>query len=355
MTTNKSSLSTRTRKTLDQHNLNPLWEIEEEELGQTRGKLEAEIWKWENIQTAVDQMVEDIPQRSSQLVVVPVNPSYDAAISQTIYVGIQTVLPGETAQPHRHGGNVLRFSIDGDSEMKTVVGGEEFPMCDRDLITTPQWEWHGHANESDKKAIWLDVLDMPFILDGLNINNVFEAHDDNQQTINRPGGYYESQYSEFQPTKNSKIPGPFEGIREPTPPYRFSWSALSNALEDAENNEEAHQPHDGVVLEYTNPAQGDGPLFPTFGVRAQRLISNKPTSAHKHNATEVYYVIEGNGQTVVESNELNWSKRDIFVVPPSQTHYHISNEDSTLLNMTDRPLLEAINFYHETEKGIADN
>lgn len=353
MAMNEIELSTETRQTLNRLNLSPLWEIEEDELGKNRADLEADIWKWEEIKTAIDRIRNDTQQEFTGRVTVPVNASYSAAVSHTIYIGIHSVSSGDTAPAHRHGGNVLRFTIDGDPKMKTAVGGEEFSMRDNDLITTPQWEWHGHTNESDKDAMWLDILDVPLIFDALNIGNVSEAPDDDRLPIDKPVGYYESQYGEArsQP-KNGEIPGPFEGIREPTPPYRFSWDKMAESLHYAENNNEnAYSPFDGVVLEYTNPARGNGPLFPTFGAHAQRLLDGKTTRAHRHNATEVYYVIEGSGQTVVEGEELNWNDRDIFVVPPSQAHHHNPDADATLLNVTDRALLEAINFYHEIDEG----
>lgn len=294
MASQKIELSTETRRTLNQHNLSPLWEIEEEELGANQDDLQANIWKWDDIKAAINRFNEDLPQGFHRRVIVPVNTSYGAAVSHTIYVGIHIVSPGGTAPPHRHSGNVLRFTIDGDPEMKTTVGGEDFPMRDNDLVTTPQWEWHGHVNESDETVIWLDVLDIPLMFDALNLDNIFEPKDDDSQPINRQMGYYESKYGDFRPPINSSaIPGPFEGIREPTPPYRFKWTDISESLNDAENNEGAYDEYDGIVLEYTNPARGRGPLFPTFGVRAQRLLDGKVTHSHSHNATEVYYVIDG--------------------------------------------------------------
>jgi gentisate 1,2-dioxygenase len=350
MGTDEMELGSETRKTLNRHNLSPLWEIEVNELGKNRDDLKVDIWKWKDIRTAINQIANDLPEDFSRRVTVPVNASYGGAISHTIYVGIHTVSSGETSPAHRHSGNALKFTIDGDPEMKTTVGGEEFAMKDNDLVTTPQWEWHGHVNESNEEVIWLDILDMPLIIDSLNIGNAFEAHDDDRQQVDKQNGYYNSVYGEARPPgKDGEIPGPFEGVRDPTPPYRFRWTEMASTLEYAENNQNAHNPYDGVVLEYTNPARGDRPLFPTFGVRIQRLLDGTATRAHKHNATEVYHVIEGEGQTVVEGEELNWSARDIFVVPPSRMHHHHPDKDATLLNVTDKAMLKAINVYREID------
>lgn len=351
-------LSRETRDTLERHNLSPLWEVEEDHLGETRPDLEAAVWKWEHMEEAIrriedDVAIEDLPPGFRRRVTVPVNVGYGAAISYTIYVGVQTVSPGEEAVAHRHGANALRFAIDGHEDMKTAVGGEEFPMLDHDLVTTPQWEWHGHINDSDEEVAWLDVLDLPLVLDALNIGTEFEEHQDGRQTIDKPMGYYAAAYGDTRVAgqDDSEIPGPFDGFRTPTPPYRFQWGTITGALEFAADQRENYDPYDGVAVEYVNPRRGAGPLFPTFDVRAQRIENGEATQAHQHNATEVYYVIEGRGETKVSEDALTWEARDIFVVPPNLSHFHNPDGDATFLVLSDRAVLEAINFYHETDSA----
>ncbi|MFB6090555.1 MAG: cupin domain-containing protein, partial [Halobellus sp.] len=178
-------MSSDTWDILEEHNLQPLWEIEDD-MGNALEDPEAEIWRWEDMQEAIDAIERDVPISElppgfQRRVAVPINTAH--AISNTIYVGVQTVSPGETAPSHRHGANALRFTIDGHEDMKTVVAGEEFPMKDNDLITTPQWEWHDHVNESDETAAWLDVLDLPLVLDSLNAKNTFEYHELERQPV----------------------------------------------------------------------------------------------------------------------------------------------------------------------------
>lgn len=137
-------LSTDTRELLETNNLRPLWEVEDD-FGNTYDDLEADLWRWEDIRASIDGIendvpIADLPPGFQRRVAVPINTSLGNAVSNTIYIGIQTVSPGETAPSHRHGANALRYTIDGHEDMKTVVAGEEFPMEDNDLITTPQWE-----------------------------------------------------------------------------------------------------------------------------------------------------------------------------------------------------------------------
>src|SRR5947208_331037 len=45
----------------------------------------------------------------------------------------------------------------------TVVEGERVPMFPGDLVLTPNWTWHDHANDTDRPMIWLDGLDTPLV------------------------------------------------------------------------------------------------------------------------------------------------------------------------------------------------
>ncbi|WP_227357364.1 cupin domain-containing protein [Haladaptatus salinisoli] len=346
-------MSSETRSILEEHHLRPLWEVEDD-MGRVYGDLEPNVWKWEDLQTAIDAIEEDVPIADlppgfQRRVAVPINTSLGNAISNTIYVGVQTVSPGETAPAHRHGANALRFTIDGNEEMKTVVAGEEFPMENNDLITTPQWEWHDHVNDSDETAAWLDVLDLPLVLDSLNAKNTFEYHELERQPVTKTQGYWDSQYGRGRPAEEAKrddIPGPFEGIQDPTPPYRFGWDEMVESLEQRAENDEP-DPNDGYSLSYVNPASGKPPLFPTMSFRAQLL--REETDPHFHNATEVYFVIEGEGATHVGDEALEWSQWDLFVVPPDQIHHHEPDGEAMLLGITDRPVFEAFNLYAEAE------
>ncbi|MFB6078878.1 MAG: cupin domain-containing protein [Halarchaeum sp.] len=345
-------MSAETRSILEENNLRPLWEVEND-LGNMQAGLEPDIWKWEDIKEAIDGIerdvpIADLPPGFERRVAVPLNTGgYNNAISNTIYVGVQTVSPGETAPSHRHSANALRFTIDGDEDMKTVVAGEEFPMRDGDLITTPQWEWHDHVNDSDEVAAWLDVLDLPLVLDSLNARQAFENHELERQPVTKTQGYWDSQYGRARPEDDKfedDIPGPFQGIREATPPYRFSWQETLETLEQRAENDDP-DPHDGYSLSYVNPATGEAPLFPTMSFRAQLL--QEETEPHFHNTVDIYFVVEGEGATHVGDEVLEWGERDIFVVPRDEIHHHEPEGEAILLGITDRPVFEAFNLYAE--------
>src|SRR5207237_9926417 len=90
------------------------------------------------------------------------NPNLSGIASNTLVANIQIVMPGEIARAHRHSGAALRFIIEGGGGY-TVVNGDRIPMHPGDLVLTPNWTWHDHANDTGQPMIWLDGLDTPLV------------------------------------------------------------------------------------------------------------------------------------------------------------------------------------------------
>ncbi|PWT92251.1 MAG: cupin, partial [Proteobacteria bacterium] len=53
--------------------------------------------------------------------------------------------------------------IKGREGIYTVVNGTRIDMTPGDVLLTPAWCWHGHANETDETGYWIDFLDIPFV------------------------------------------------------------------------------------------------------------------------------------------------------------------------------------------------
>src|SRR3954468_12634989 len=87
----------------------------------------------------------------------------DYATTKTLISAYQMVLPGEVAFSHRHTPNALRLVVDTGPKAYTVVEGKKIPMVPGDVLLTPNWCWHGHANESDRPSYWIDFLDVPIV------------------------------------------------------------------------------------------------------------------------------------------------------------------------------------------------
>ena len=92
------------------------------------------------------------------------NPGFPGGsrITQSVYAGLQLVLPGEFTNSHRHVACALRFVIEGEGAY-TAVDGERVDMHPGDLILTPSWTFHDHGNPGDSPVVWLDGLDIPIV------------------------------------------------------------------------------------------------------------------------------------------------------------------------------------------------
>jgi gentisate 1,2-dioxygenase len=53
--------------------------------------------------------------------------------------------------------------LDAGDDVYTVVDGKRVDMTPGDVVLTPSWCWHKHANDGSETAFWLDFLDVPFV------------------------------------------------------------------------------------------------------------------------------------------------------------------------------------------------
>ena len=172
------------------------------------------------------------------------NPGLSAGMTNTVHISVQLVKPGEIATAHRHTAAAIRFVVKGTPNAYTVVQGERFPMFEGDFITTPNWTWHDHFNNSNEPVMWLDGLDVRLVTHfGAMIQENFKK---NQQPVEKPDNMSSKVFSHTRP---SWVKNDFQA-----PPYRYPWEETNAALQALK--ESAGDPYDGVLLEYPNPVNG---------------------------------------------------------------------------------------------------
>lgn len=87
----------------------------------------------------------------------------DYATLPALVGAYQMVKGGETARSHRHTPNAMRIVLEAAPETYTIVDGVRIPMLPGDVLLTPNWGYHGHANDSVEEAYWIDILDAPLV------------------------------------------------------------------------------------------------------------------------------------------------------------------------------------------------
>jgi gentisate 1,2-dioxygenase len=228
----------------------------------------------------------------------------DYASVRSLVAAYQMVLAGETAVSHRHTPNALRLVMDTGPKAYTVVDGRKIPMVPGDVLLTPNWHWHGHANESDKPAYWIDFLDVPLV-------QFLEPM------------FFEQWKGGLQETS----------IVDEASPMRFPFAQTKQRLEQQAES----QPGERVV-------ELGPPKIDTMALYVSRLEAGGRFSAGRTTANSIFAVIEGRGSSKVGNTDIDWARGDVFVVPSWQAHEYRASERSYLLRVTDEPVIKLFNW-----------
>jgi gentisate 1,2-dioxygenase len=305
------------------------------------------VWHWQEMLPHVLESGELVPidEFVKMRTLHMVNPSevFPLGTTSTFAAMLQHLNPGEATESHRHTATSVYFMIQGSRVYTTAQGEQQF-MQPGDLLTQPNWTWHGTTNPGTEPAIWFTAMDTS-LTQYLNawFNEKYPAGF--SEPVTKPDGYYMRRSGAL---RSSAGPGGKEPV-----PIRYCWRDALETLEDLARMEEA-DPHDGVVLDYTDPRTG-GPTTATLGCRLQMLRPGEETRSHRHTCSTIYHVVRGAGITRIGKNKtdersLNWLEHDCFSIPP--WHWHrfrneSSRECAILFSVSDRPLLDAVRLYRE--------
>jgi gentisate 1,2-dioxygenase len=274
------------------------------------------VWHWRDLRPQALRAAELVGTTQAERRVLRLaNPELPGIASNTLVANIQIVMPGEIARAHRHSGAALRFIIEGRGGY-TVVNGERVPMFPGDLVLTPNWSWHDHANDTDAPMIWLDGLDTPLV-------RMLEA------------GFYEEH-----PRERQDFGAPVNASQ-----WHYPMIEMRAALERLADSGDAGE---AIILEYTNRVTG-GPVMPTIACHMQLLRRGEKTQARRRVCRTNYHVVEGAGYTVVGDQRLDWEDKDVFTVPTWTFCEHVNRSDrpAFLFSFSDAPVMKALSLYRE--------
>src|SRR6185312_12820344 len=107
-------------------------------------------WRYAEVRPYVLESAQHISAKEAERrVLILENPGLrgSSQVTNTLYAGLQLIMPGEVAPAHRHTQSALRFIVEGRGAY-TAVEGEKTVMEPGDFVITPSWTWHHHGNDS---------------------------------------------------------------------------------------------------------------------------------------------------------------------------------------------------------------
>ena len=326
-------------------NLSPLWEVLHALVPlQPASPCVPAHWKYEEVRPYLKRAGELITaEEAVRRVLILENPALrgQSAVTQSLYAGLQLILPGEVAPSHRHTQSALRFIVEGTGAY-TAVDGERCTMHPGDFIITPSWTWHDHGNEVDQPVVWLDGLDIPML-------RFFDAgfaenSPEKSQRVTRPEGASQARYGHnMAPVRGD---APFGAT---SPIFSYPYTRSREALHQLERSAPVDA-WEGWKLRYVNPLSGGAPI-PTMQPFLQVLPAGFDGRPWRQTDGAVYSVVEGAGTAYIEgpggSLRYAFEARDHFVVPSWQTLRLQSDGGCVLFSFTDRPVQEALGIHKE--------
>lgn len=301
-----------------QQQLSPLWE---RNMRMVPGSpCVPALWRYADTRPRLERAAKLISTRDAERrVLVLENPAMSGSyqITQSLFAGLQIILPGEIAPAHRHTPNALRFIVEGEGAY-TAVDGTRLPMAPGDFVVTPNWDWHDHGNLGSGPVVWLDGLDTPF------------------------AQFFGAMFRENHPQESQPVA---RAVSNAASPLRFPYARTRAALTELAQKTAAHPVH-GHKLRYAKPGSG-GNVFPTMAVFMQLLPRGFSGRSYRCTDGTVYCVAEGRGNVYFDSEAHAFEAHDCFVIPPWQKHQFAAQSECVLFSYSDRAAQEALGFWRE--------
>jgi gentisate 1,2-dioxygenase len=267
-----------------------------------------------------------------------------SAIVESLFAGLQLVMPGEVAPSHRHSPAALRFILEG-SGAYTAVDGEKLPMHPGDFIVTPSWAWHDHGHHGTGPFVWLDVLDLPTVRNTGAI--FFEEYPDQRYPETRPPEDSLYRYG------TNMVPLVPRGGPRRSPLLSYPYERTRDSLEHLRRHSDWDACH-GLKMEFVDPTTG-GAAIPTISTFIQLLPAGFATEPYRSTDGTVFCVVEGTGKIIAGSGttttELAYAPRDIVAMPCWQRFRIAVDEETVLFSASDRVIQQQLGLWREQRGG----
>ena len=298
------------------------------------------IWRYSDMRPKLLRAAELVTtEEAERRVLMLENPGLPGStyILNSLYSGLQVILPGEIARAHRHSTNAMRLIIEGDGAYSSVEG-ERVMMRPGDFVLTPYWTWHDHGHTGSNPVIWLDALDNPM---AKFFGAMFrENYPGETQPVTKVADEAAMRFGAH------LLPVDYKQSGGASPLMVYPYDRCRETLLKLAQLGPVH-PACGVKLRYANPATGGYP-FPTIAVFLQWLPSNFDGALYRATDGTVFCAIEGRGKIVFANDRFAFEQGDVFVAPPWTQYKFTTSTDCILFSYSDRAAQEALGFFRET-------
>ena len=297
------------------------------------------LWRYDEIRPLLMEAGQLITAKEAERrVLMLLNPGLQGTpqITQSLYAGLQLIMPGEVAPTHRHVASALRFVIEGEGAY-TAVDGERTTMHPGDFILTPSWAYHDHGNPGTTPVVWLDGLDIPIV--NMFDTSFAEHYPAESQPVTRSEGDALVRYGA------NLLPLEHKRSALSAPMFTYPYGRSREAL-DRLHRYGPLDPCHGIKMQYVNPATGGYPL-PTIGAFLQLLPGGFRGNPYRTTDATIYCVAEGRGHSQIGSSSFTWGPRDVFVVPSWNAVSHEAHTEAVLFSFSDRPAQKALGLWRE--------
>jgi gentisate 1,2-dioxygenase len=333
------------RKKLDGDNMAPLWEVIK---GLTprepRQVIDPIVWRAATIRANIAVACESISAEDAERrVLVLENPRLRgrSMATNSLYAGIQMILPGETAPSHRHTASALRLILAGEGGF-TTVDGERVTMAKGDFIITPSDVFHDHGAEGSDGVMWLDGLDVPIVQ---LLNAGFSADGTSQrQGLKRPTGDSLARYA------SGLAPAGYMASTTTSPVFHYPYTRAKAALAQLAEAKD-WDAAEALKLRYTDPTTGRSPIA-SMAAFLQLFPAGFRGQAHRETDAAVACIVEGQLRIRIGSHTIEVCEGDVFVLPGWEWRSFEADESCVLFSFSDRPLQELLGFWR-CEKAAA--
>jgi gentisate 1,2-dioxygenase len=311
----------------------PLWENPLVHTVRTGGP-PAHLWAWSELEPLVKAAMGMTSMAAIERRVLtladPAAQGDAAGTTTNLTAALQILMPGESARPHRHSMNAVRFVLEG-SDAVTRVDGRDCLMTEGDLVITPGWSWHEHTHLGSAPIVWLDALDSPL-----------HRHLGTDAFEPGPAPDLPAHADEAAFAMPNIVPELADPPPAHSPVFRYPWGEAAHAVASAP------KARDGARrVRYVNPLTG-GAVMSLIDCYLMQIDPGAETIPFRTTANAVAVAVEGRGSSRIGEKTLRWGPKDVFSMPHGNWIAHQADGGpARLFVVSDRDVLRRLDLLKE--------